>query len=117
MKYLRQTPTNSADDSKGHSLGLEGDQFMFIIAGLVAGVILLLVCMKSGMSPGLSLTVGVLPLPLCIIWLIVFKIGKPPRYTSDLFQKWQGNTSLTQEKYKPNPFYEILSHNKDNNEV
>lgn len=100
MKHLRQTPTNSGDDSKGHSLGFEGDQFLYIIAGIVAGVILLLVCMNSGMSPGLSLFIAVTPLPFCIGFLVIFKIGKPPRYTRDLFQKWFGNKSLTNRSKK-----------------
>lgn len=98
MKQLRQTPTNSGDDSKGHSLGLEGDQFFYVIAGLIAGIILLLVCMNSGISPGLSLVIAFFPLPICIGFLVIFKIGKPPRYTADLFQKWFGNKSLTKEK-------------------
>lgn len=98
MKHLRQTPTNSSDDSKGHSLGLEGDQFLYIIAGVIVGIILLLVCMNSGISPGLSLLIAATPIPLCIGFLFIFKIGKPPRYTADLLQKWIGNKTLEKEK-------------------
>ena len=117
MKYLRQTSTNSADDSKGHSLGLEGDQFLYIIAGLVGGVILLLICMNSGMSPGLSLLIAAMPIPLCVGFLVVFKIGKPPRYSGDLIQKWSGKTCLIKNQTKANPYYQTLKRVKQNNEA
>ena len=109
MKYLRQTSTNSADDSKGHSLGLEGDQFLYIIAALVAGVILLLTCMSSGVPPGLSFLIAVTPLPLCVAFLVIFKINKPPRYMRDLIQKWAGRKNLKQSKTEPNPYFENLN--------
>ncbi len=109
MKYLRQTPTNSADDSKGHSLGLEGDLFLYVIAALVAGVGLLLFCMSSGVSPGLSLLIAIIPLPCCVGFLIFFKIGKPPRYTGDLIQKWSGNKNLRKEQNQLNPYYQLLT--------
>ena len=116
MKYLRQTPTNSSDDSKGHSLGLEGDQFLYIIAGLVCGVVLLLLCMSSGISPGLSLFIGITPIPLCIAFLFIFKIGKPPGYAGDLIQKWTGNKNLRKEKTLTNPYYQIQKQRENNNE-
>ena len=109
MKYLRQTSTNAADDSKGHSLGLEGDQFLYIIAGLVAGIVLLLLCMNSGISPGLSLLIAIMPMPLCVGFLIIFKIGKPPRYARDLIQKWLGHKSLNKGKCEVNPYTQIKS--------
>ena len=106
MKYLRQTSTNSGDDSKGKSFGLDGDQFMIVIAGLIAGVIVLIICMNSGMSPGLSLMTACLPIPFCIGYLVIFKIGKPPRYTIDLMQKWFGNKSLSKGPCSTNPYVE-----------
>ena len=112
MKYLRQTPSNAADDSKGHSLGLEGDQFLYIIAGLVAGVILLLFCMSTGLPPGLSFLIAIFPTPMCITFLIVFKIGKPPRYARDLIQKWFRRKSLRKGKCLTNP-YTIIKNKKD----
>ena len=117
MKHLRFTPTNSADDSKGHSLGLEGDQFLYIIGGLVAGVFLLLACMKSGMSPGLSMVIAGLPIPLCALFLFTFKIGKPPRYTKDLLQKWTNKKSLSRYKYRENPYLETFNKTRKINET
>lgn len=102
MKHLRRSSTNAADDSKGHSLGLEGDLFLYIILALAAGVVLLLVCMISGVSPGISIIIAAIPLPLCLAFLFIFKIGKPPRYTGDLFQKWFGNKSLKKEPSSEN---------------
>lgn len=117
MKYLRQTPTNSADDSKGHSLGLEGDQFMYIIAALVAGVGLLMFCMSSGVSPGISLFIAVIPIPLCIAFLFIFKIGKPPRYARDLIQRWAGNKNLRKDQHKRNPYYQLQKERENKNET
>lgn len=116
MKHLRFTPTNSADDSKGHSLGLEGDQFLYIIGGLVAGVVLLLACMKSGMSPGLSMVIAGLPIPLCALFLFTFKIGKPPRYTKDLLQKWANKKSLNRCNYRENPYLETFNKTNKGNQ-
>jgi hypothetical protein len=104
-KYLRQTPTNSSNDSKGNSMGLEGDLFLFLIAGVLLGVILMIACMKSGMSPGLSIITAILPMPFIILFLYVFKIGKPKNYQGDLMQKWMGNTSITRtKKQNKNPY-------------
>ncbi|MCM8540631.1 MAG: hypothetical protein NE328_10180 [Lentisphaeraceae bacterium] len=114
MKHLRQTPTNASNDSKGHSLGLEGDQFLYIIAGVVAGIIILLVSMNSGISPGTSLIIAAIPIPLCIVFLFVFKIGKPPRYSADLFQKWFGNKSLKKGHSLLSPYKEISQGSKTN---
>lgn len=109
----RRNSTNSANDSKGHSLGLEGDQFMFVIAALVVGVVLMLACQKAGMSPGAALMVAVIPVPLVVIYLVVFKINKPPRYQGDLIQKWNGNTSIVKGKPKPNPYLEAKAGKKE----
>ena len=104
MKGLRRNNTNAADDSKGHSLGLEGDQFLYVIGALVVGVVLLLAGMKGGLNPGVALMIACIPVPIVIIFLIVFKIGKPPRYQGDLIQKWFGNTSITRGEKKKNPY-------------
>ena len=104
MKHLRQTPTNSADDSKGHSLGLEGDQFLYVIGALIAGVVLLLISMNSGASPGMSLLLASLPMPVAVLFLFIFKIGKPPRYAGDLMQKLFGNRSLKRDEDSTNPY-------------
>lgn len=113
MKHLRKTPTNSADDSKGHSLGLEGDQFLYIISALVAGVLLLLVCMNSGISPGTSLIIAGLPIPLCITFLVIFRIGKPAGYTRDLLQKWFGTKNLDKAEPPKKSYLNDLSEGEE----
>jgi hypothetical protein len=104
MKQLRRHQTNSGDDSKGHSMGLAGDQFLYVIAAIILGVVLLIGGMKSGLSPGTSLILAVIPIPFVILFLVVFKINKPPRYQGDLIQKWFGNTSITRGPKKKNPY-------------
>jgi hypothetical protein len=104
QKELRRNSTNSSDDSKGHSLGLEGDQFLYLIVAIVLGIVILLAGMKSGMSPGSAILLAIIPIPLAVIYLLTFKINKPAGYQADLFQKWSGNTSITRGEKKKNPY-------------
>ena len=116
MKHLRQTPTNSSDDSKGHSLGLEGDQFLYVIGALLVGVVLLLVAMNSGVSPAMSLLLAVLPMPIAVAFLFIFKIGKPARYAGDLIQKIFANRSLKKEETSGNPYLEVKNNTEKEDE-
>ena len=94
MKQIRLNPTNSANDSKGLTFGLKGDQFLFIVSGLVGGIVVLLLIMQLGGSPVSGLLAGCLPVGFSILFLIIFKIGKPPAYMSDVIQKWCGKKYL-----------------------
>ncbi len=90
MKHeLRFTETNSSDDSKGKTWGLDGDLFWFIAGGAFAAVAILLVCFSAlRMSFFLALSLAVVPLILSAIYVFVFRQGKPRGYDLDCLDYW-----------------------------
>jgi hypothetical protein len=86
---LRFTETNSADDSKGRTWGLEGDLFWFMAGGAFAFVMVLLVCFSAlKMSFLTSLFLAAVPLTLCVIYIFMFRQGKPAGYDVDCLDYW-----------------------------
>ena len=86
---LRFTETNSADDSKGRTWGLEGDLFWFVAGGVFAFVMVLLVCFSAlKMSFFVSLTLAAVPLALCAIYVFGFRQNKPAGYDVDCLDYW-----------------------------
>jgi hypothetical protein len=84
---LRFTNTNSADDSKGKTWGLDGNLFWFIAGGAFGFVVILLACFSAmKMSFLLSLFLAALPLTLCVIYVFAFRQGKPPGYDIDCLE-------------------------------
>ncbi len=86
---LRLTETNSADDSKGRTWGLEGNLFWYVTGGAFASVLTLL--FLFGMvraSFGASLMAAAIPLSLTFIYVFVFRHGKPSGYDKDCLDYW-----------------------------
>ncbi|HUK82033.1 MAG TPA: hypothetical protein VLZ12_05310 [Verrucomicrobiae bacterium] len=81
---LRLTETNSADDSKGRTWGLEGNLFWYMTGGCFASVMTLLLlfsaCRFSFMA---SLVIAAIPLLLTLAYIYGFRQGKPPGYDVD----------------------------------
>lgn len=88
-EQIRFTETNSADDSKGRTWGLDGNLFWFIAGGSFLSVVILLVCF-SALKFGFvfSLALAVVPLFLCLLYVFLFRQGKPPGYDVDCFDLW-----------------------------
>jgi hypothetical protein len=81
---IRFTETNSADDSKGRTWGLDGELFWFIVGGAFAFVMILLLCFSAlKMSFVASFILAAIPLTLCVIYVFVFRQGKPAGYDVD----------------------------------
>ena len=88
-EQIRFTETNSADDSKGRTWGLDGNLFWFITGGSFAFVAILLVCFSAMKMDFLfSLFLAALPLTLCVIYVFIFRQGKPPGYDVDCLDLW-----------------------------
>lgn len=86
MDQLRFTDTNSADDSQGGAFGLDGNQYLVIIIAAIAGIgIVLLLFNGMQMGLGVSAAVGALPFIVSMVYIFVFKRGKPAGYDIDLF--------------------------------
>jgi len=85
---LRITDTNSANDSKGRALGFEGNDFIYVVGGIVGaiGVFLLLYAVLS-MSPftaaGISVAVAIGP----FLWVALFRRNRPDGYAEDFFDE------------------------------
>ena len=82
---LRFTETNSGDDSKGRTWGLDGGLFWYLLGGLFVFVMLLLVCFSMArMSFPASLGIAAMPLALVLAYVFGLRQGKPPAYDRDL---------------------------------
>lgn len=86
---IRFTETNSADDSKGRTWGLDGELFWFMVGGAFAFVMILLLCFGAmRMSLFASFILAAIPLTLCVIYVFVFRQGKPAAYDLDCLDYW-----------------------------
>ena len=84
---LRLTETNSADDSKGRTWGLEGGLFWWLIGGIGAGITLFFVLLVMlGKSFLTSFLVALVPVVLCLAYIFALRQGKPPGYDRDIFE-------------------------------
>lgn len=86
---LRITDTNSANDSKGRALGFEGNDFVYVVVGIVGAIGLFLVLYAMfGVAP---VTAALLAAPVAIIpflWVILLRHNKPDGYAEDLFDQF-----------------------------
>lgn len=108
---IRFTETNSGDDSKGRTWGLEGDLFWFMVGGAFAFVMVLLVCFSAmKMSFFTSLFLAAVPLTLCLIYVFVFRQGKPAGYDFDCLDYWLNGAGISpnlQREFKHPLNYEV----------
>jgi len=96
---LRFTDTNSADDSKGSVWGLDGFLYIYLLAGAMMSVALLLFLFSAMRNPLLpSAMVAAIPLLLGLIYIFGFRQGKPPAYDQDVFERW-----IIGDGFGPNP--------------
>lgn len=95
---IRFTDTNSADDSKGRTWGLDGNLFWYLIGGAFGSVITMLLLFSAyRMSFAASAAVAVVPLTLMLIYVFGFRQGKPPRYDLDCLEYWLFGKGFTPE--------------------
>ena len=93
---LRFTETNSADDSQGRTWGLDGDLFWFMAGGAFAFVMVLLVCFSAlKMSFTASVLLAAVPLTLCVIYIFLFRQGKPAGYDVDCLDYWLNGSGFS----------------------
>lgn len=88
MNELRITDTNSVNDSKGRALGLEGNDFVYIVGGFVGALacyLLLNVLFGAAAFPSLLLSLPILVLPTA--WVLLFRHNKPDGYAEDFFDQ------------------------------
>lgn len=86
MNELRITDTNSVNDSKGRAFGLEGNDFLYVIGGIVGALacfLLLHVLFGAGAMTALLFAAPILLLPTA--WVLLLRHNKPEGYAEDLF--------------------------------
>jgi len=86
---LRFTDTNSADDSKGRTWGLDGNLFWYLAGGgFVSVVLMLLLFSVYRMSFSAAGVIAGIPMILALTYVFGFRQGKPPRYDVDFLEYW-----------------------------
>ncbi len=88
MSELRITDTNSSNDSKGRAFGLEGNDFVYVLIGLVAALGLYLL-LNGLLHVSLGIAV-VLALPILLVpaaWVLLLRHNKPAGYAEDWFDQ------------------------------
>src|SRR4051812_41392453 len=111
-QQIRFTETNSADDSKGRTWGLDGDLFWFAAGGAFAFVIILLLCFSAlKMSFAASSGLAAVPLTLCVVYVFLFRQGKPAAYDVDCLDYWLNGSGFSPDpKTQPkHPFSPCLT--------
>lgn len=86
MSELRVTDTNSVNDSKGRAFGLEGNDFLYVIGGIVGALgcfLLLHVLFGAGAVVTTFLAAPILLVPTA--WVLLLRHNKPEGYAEDLF--------------------------------
>lgn len=85
---LRLTDTNSANDTKGRALGLEGNDFIYVVAGFVGGLALFLgLAFVLRVWLPFALGMGLLVLLAPSAWVLCFRHNKPEGYAEDWFDQ------------------------------
>lgn len=112
---IRQNPTNAGTESKGFSLGLEGDQFLVLLAGVVLGVGLFILAVTFwNWAIGPSAVAASAPVVVAMVYLYCFHIGKPPAYRSDWIKQQFGQTTIRRADARKNPYTRLrVSNNQD----
>lgn len=77
--------THAGDDSDGKIWGIEGINLLFLLAGLLLSIGLVLM-LSHQHPPMFSILAGAVPLVLVTAYVFILRQGKPKSYDTDLFE-------------------------------
>ncbi len=97
MNELRFTDTNAADDSAGRVFGLDGNLYLPVVSGLVAGVVLFAGLGFIGIAYPLAGAVAAIPIIGSLVWVLGFRQGKPAGYDRDKLDDLLGGADFTRD--------------------
>jgi hypothetical protein len=83
--------THAGDDSDGKIWGIEGVNILFILAGLLSSVGLILMLYQRH-TPPVSFGMGILPFVLSVTYVVTLRQGKPKSFDSDLLETLANGT-------------------------
>jgi hypothetical protein len=82
----RITDTNSVNDSRGRALGLDGNDFLYVVVGIVAGIgIFLALYSVCAVSLLVSACISACIVAAPTAWVLLFRRNKPEGYAEDFF--------------------------------
>lgn len=91
----RMTPTTTGVRKKGLAkFGLEGNLFLAPVICILVGIVAGTISFALTASLWIAIALGFSPIALCVAWLVLFKIDKPPHYDVDWFQYVTGANHL-----------------------
>ena len=106
------TPTNSIREARGSALGLEGNLSLYIIAAILGTIYMCYHGVENGWTPTDYITYIPIPLIVTILYLVFFKIGKPPGYQEDLIHSFIEGVNDDTKLEKENPYLKLKNKHK-----
>jgi hypothetical protein len=105
---LRITDTNSANDSKGRALGFEGNDFLYIVVGIIGAIgLFLLLYALLAVAPASAILLSAPVFIISLLWVLVFRHNKPEGYAEDFFDyalNREGFEFVRNQAASPEPF-------------
>lgn len=104
---LIRIPSNDTSDAKGVAGMLEGDLFIYVVAGaLLSLAFVYLFVFAFGLDMIVGGFLATSPLSATLIYVFMFRNGKPPHYQDDMIEGMLGRKSYElKSKARLNPFY------------
>lgn len=88
MSDLRITDTNSANDSRGRAFGLEGNDFVYVLAAFVGALgFYLALNLVVRVHPGVALAMALPLLLIPLAWVVLLRRNRPQGYAEDWFEQ------------------------------
>lgn len=104
--------TNNADESKGRTLGMEGDNILILAASLLVALSIVGLLHRQGRPLSMKLVAGAAPVVVAAIWVFGFRQGKPPSYDWDcaeaLFDSVLGDGPQWRADWRKQPLHPLL---------
>jgi len=109
-QQLIVTTTYSVKESKGNALGLEGNQALYVVAGVFVSFLLMFYGMVEKWSTAGVAAAVVIPPLLSIIYVLIFLRNKPPGYQKSLLHRLILGSSDDVEisRFDRNPYQKAL---------
>lgn len=82
---MNHVATNAGDDSDGKIWGIEGMNIVFILAGLLLSIGLV-VMLSRHHAPSFSVGAGAMPFAIVTAYVFALRQGKPKSFDTDLLE-------------------------------